>query len=207
MAVLGATFEVAPSNVDEREIQRGLRNVDPAVIAQQLATAKAHAVAQTHHGDVIIGADSVVSLDGEILGKPLDRQDALRMLRILRGRDHNVTTSIAIVTDDERRHATLPSRVSMRWVEDAKLDAYVATGEPMDKAGAYAVQGLGGRLVAKVEGCYLTVVGFPLCALSTLLSAEGLVHVDDPISLCSQTATSLMSECRASYKVAPHPPL
>ena len=130
---------------------------------------------------VVLGADTEVVLDGRLLGKPRDAADAARMLRDLRGREHEVITGLAIVetgpAGGEPRQETAPvtTRVRMGLYADADIDAYVATGEPLDKAGGYAVQGLGGRLVEAVDGCFTNVVGLPLSTTRTLLARRGLL--------------------------------
>jgi septum formation protein len=119
-----------------------------------------------------------VVLDGRLLGKPRDGADAARMLGELRGRVHEVITGVALVEASGRgREETVAvtTRVTMAGYSDAEIMEYVATGEPLDKAGAYAVQGLGGRLVARVDGCYTNVVGLPLSATRRLLERWGLL--------------------------------
>lgn len=155
-----------------------------AVIA--LARAKARAVAQRisaeASGDaaaertLVLGADTEVFLEGRALGKPADAADAVRMLRALRGRVHEVITGLALVEVGGRREetASVTTRVRMAEYTEAAIEAYVATGEPFDKAGGYAVQGEGGRLVAEVDGCYSNVVGLPVEATRRLLAAWGL---------------------------------
>jgi septum formation protein len=129
---------------------------------------------------VVLGADTEVVLDGRLLGKPRDPADAARMLGELRGREHEVITGLAVVEvgpgGAALRHETaaVTSRVRMGDYSDADIESYVATGEPLDKAGAYAVQGLGGRLVAAVDGCLTNVIGLPLTTTRTLLAARGL---------------------------------
>ena len=117
-------------------------------------------------------------LDGRLLGKPRDAADAARMLRDLRGREHQVITGLAVVEtgrpDVTPETASVTTRVRMGDYDDALIDAYVATGEPLDKAGGYAVQGLGSRLVAAVDGCFTNVVGLPLTTTRTLLARRGL---------------------------------
>ena len=145
-----------------------------------LALAKARAVAANlAPGDtaVVLGADTEVVLDGRLLGKPTDPPDAVRMLRELRGRWHEVVTGVAAVEAAGLRRArarAVTTRVRMADTTDDDIAAYVATGEPFDKAGGYAVQGLGGRLVAQVDGCYTNVVGLPLTTTRELLQALGL---------------------------------
>jgi septum formation protein len=130
---------------------------------------------------VVLGADTEVVLDGRLLGKPRDAADAVRMLRELRGRRHEVTTGLAIVEVGPpgwaSRHETtsVTSLVRMADYSDADIESYVATGEPLDKAGGYAVQGLGGRLVAAVEGCLTNVIGLPLTTTRALLERRRLL--------------------------------
>jgi septum formation protein len=130
---------------------------------------------------VILGADTEVVLDGRLLGKPRDAVDAARMLRDLRGREHEVITGLAVVETGPAGTAPRPettsvtTRVRMGRYGDAEIDAYVATGEPLDKAGGYAVQGLGGRLVVAVDGCFTNVVGLPLTTTRALLARRGLL--------------------------------
>jgi septum formation protein len=129
----------------------------------------------------VLGADTEVVLDGRLLGKPRDGADAARMLRELRGREHEVTTGLALVElgppDSTPRHETtaVTSRVRMAEYSDADIETYVASGEPLDKAGGYAVQGLGGRLVAAVDGCLTNVIGLPLTTTRALLERYGLL--------------------------------
>jgi len=152
----------------------------PASAIAAVALAKARAVARAlAEGDLalVLGADTEVVLDGQLLGKPRDAADAARMLRALRGRAHEVITGLALVEaggQGRERTEVVVSRVRMAAYGDDEVEAYVATGEPFDKAGAYAVQGLGGRLVAEVEGCYTNVVGLPVATTRRLLEEWGL---------------------------------
>ena len=128
---------------------------------------------------MVLGADTEVVLAGRLLGKPTDPADAVRILRELRGREHEVITGLAVVelgppTSAPRQEtAAVTSRVRMAEYSDADIEGYVATGEPLDKAGGYAVQGLGGRLVAAVEGCLTNVIGLPLTTTRVLLERHG----------------------------------
>jgi septum formation protein len=178
---LGLPFDVWPSGVEEPIAP----NVPAAVLAIGLARAKARDVAARVRAAggaaaVVLGADTLVVVDGRALGKPASRDEARRMLRALRGRRHEVVTAVALVeTPGGREHAdAVTSQVLMRPYGDGEIEAYVATGEPDDKAGAYAVQGLGGHLVARVEGCYTNVVGLPLRTTARLLRAAGLAPAD-----------------------------
>lgn len=150
-----------------------------------LARAKARAVARRVTAEasaesrgrvVVLGADTEVFLDGRALGKPADAADAGRMLRVLRGRVHEVITGLALVEVAGGRDetASVTTRVRMGEYSEAAIEAYVATGEPFDKAGGYAVQGEGSRLVAEVDGCYTNVVGLPVETTRRLLAAWGL---------------------------------
>jgi septum formation protein len=143
----------------------------------RLALQKARAVAARRGAGIVLGADTVVVVDGQALGKPSSSSDAAAMLRRLRGRVHEVTTGVAVVDAATGREAvrTVTSRVAMRPYSDAEIDAYVATGEPLDKAGAYAIQGAGGTLVAGLEGSRTNVVGLPLSATAALLELFGVV--------------------------------
>ena len=157
----------------------------PAQAVAAVALAKALAVARALAGGdrpaIVLGADTEVVLDGRLLGKPRDADDAARMLRDLRGREHEVITGLALVEvlapgpALEPETASVTSRVRMGEYNDGEIAAYVATGEPLDKAGAYAVQGLGGRLVAAVDGCFTNVIGLPLTTTRALLSRRGLL--------------------------------
>jgi septum formation protein len=151
-----------------------------AAVALAKALAVAAALDATVGPAVVLGADTEVVLDGRLLGKPRDAADATRMLRELRGRRHEVITGLAIVelgppgSASRQETASVTSRVRMAEYSDAEIESYVATGEPLDKAGGYAVQGLGGRLVAEVEGCLTNVIGLPLTTTRGLLERRGL---------------------------------
>jgi septum formation protein len=142
----------------------------------RLALDKARAVAARVREGIVLGADTVVTIDGEPLGKPADPDDARRMLRRLRGREHEVITGVAVVDVRTGRaeRTAVTSRVRMADYDERALEAYVATGEPLDKAGAYAIQGAGGALVAGYEGSYSNVVGLPLAETARLLTAFGV---------------------------------
>ena len=149
--------------------------VRPADVAG-LSLRKARAVAtRPDVRGVVLGADTVVVVDGAPLGKPADPADARHMLRRLRGRVHEVVTGVSVVGAGREATRTVVSRVLMRAYDDATIDAYVATGEPLDKAGAYAVQEGGGDLVAAVIGSYSNVVGLPLAVTRELLAEFDVV--------------------------------
>ena len=144
----------------------------PEEAAITLAAAKAREVARGAPGALVIGADTVVVLGGELLGKPRDSADAASMLRRLAGRTHTVITGVCIA--QEKREITFAERTSVRFLplDDALINAYVATGEPLDKAGAYGIQGRGAVLVRAIRGDYTNVVGLPLPRLCAILREE-----------------------------------
>lgn len=142
-------------------------------LVRGLASAKAAAV-DCGPGDVVIAADTVVALDGEVLGKPGGSGQAAEMLRRLSGREHRVWTGLAVRDALRERIVAECTRVWIRDLDDASIRAYVASGEPLDKAGAYGVQGLGAALVRRVDGCHYNVVGLPLARLVDLLDEFGV---------------------------------
>ena len=169
---LGVPFLIDPSGADETP----LPGEQAEALAARLALVKAREVAARHAEGLVIGADTVVSRRGRLLGKPRDAAEAMEMLRALRGGPHLVVTGLAVVRaeDGAIRTAAVPATVVMRRYSDAEIAAYVATGDPLDKAGAYGAQGRGGRLIARIDGPFLTVVGLPLEELLSLLWELGL---------------------------------
>jgi len=155
LELIGVSFAVLPADVDETP----LAGEDPVAYASRAARDKALEVAASHPGRLVLGADTVVEVDQEILGKPASADDAASMLRRLSGRSHVVHTALALVTDSTAHEVVDSARVQFVDLTDEMIRWYVATGEPMDKAGAYAIQGLGGLLVAGVEGSPHTVIG------------------------------------------------
>ena len=165
LTTLGLSFIVDAADIDETE----LAGEDPPSYVVRLARTKAEHVAARHQpGTIVIGADTTVELDGTILGKPSDPAHAGSMLAALSGRTHRVHTGMAVVVAGAARDAWVKlstTDVEFRLLDQAAIERYVATGEPMDKAGAYAIQGLGGALVARVSGNVQNVVGLPLADL------------------------------------------
>jgi septum formation protein len=172
LARLGVEFEVVPSFVEERPPNSGEDSTDYAL---SLAREKAEEVTRRRPNQVVIGADTVVVLDGNVLGKPADAQAAVGMLESMAGREHTVTTGVCVLSGSNAHCAAESARVRMRPFTLAEVEAYVDSGEPMDKAGAYAVQGLGGNLVESVDGCRETVVGLPLQLVRALLERCGVI--------------------------------
>lgn len=169
LASIGVAVEVRPVDIDE-SVRRGESATDYVV---RLARAKALAGRRLSSLPVL-GSDTAVVLDGEILGKPRDRDDAAAMLRALSGRAHEVVTAVAVAGPAGLLDACVATRVVMREIGDAEIAAYWATGEPADKAGGYAIQGLAAVFVARIEGSHSAVVGLPLFETAELLRRQGV---------------------------------
>ncbi len=170
LAQAGFTFEVAPADVPE--IRKP--GEDPIRFVTRLAREKAEAVLSREAvppDAIVLGADTIVVVDEEVLGKPQDAADAARMLRLLSGRTHQVITGVCLAKGRERQRAAEVTFVRFTTLSDEEIEAYVATGEPLDKAGAYAIQGRAGRWVPRIHGCYFNVVGLPLALVSSMIEA------------------------------------
>ena len=162
----GYTFDIETSGVDEQR----LHGESPDDYVVRIAVAKADAVSGgSEDNRLVLGADTIVVVDGEVLGKPRDTDDAVSMLQRLSGRTHEVLTGVAIVRSVDRRTAVSRTRVTLVDLDDGAIGAYVATGEPMDKAGAYGVQGIASRFVDRIEGSYTNVVGLPISVVERLV--------------------------------------
>lgn len=195
LGLLGVPFIVDPSGADETPPA----DAPPEEVARLLALVKAREVAARHPSAYVLGADTLVTVDGLILGKPVDAADGARMLRLLAGRAHRVPTGIALIAPDGTETALVETAtVTMHPYTEIAIGAYLATGEPFDKAGAYAVQGAGGALVAAVQGCYTTVVGLPLCRVAALLHDAGFVFPQNPATSCVPDRS-----CALNPKVVP----
>ena len=175
LPALGVTFEVVPADVDESDADD-----DAARLARTLALRKARAVAATRPGDTVIGADTIVVLDGRQLGKPRDDREARAMLEALRGRTHHVVTGVAVIDGGAEATEAVTTAVTMRAYTDAEVARYIARGEPFDKAGGYAVQDAELAPAAAVEGCRCSVIGLPLWTLRRLLREVAGVDADAP---------------------------
>ena len=170
LSALGVTFDIVSAETDERsDIQ------NPALLVQELALRKGCATRELLRArgewdaqTLIIASDTVVAVDGEILGKPRNPQDAARMLGLLSGKTHHVVSGVALLTGDREITDFDDTSVYFAHMTPADIDWYVATGEPMDKAGAYAVQGLASLWIEKLDGCYFNVVGLPVYKLNRL---------------------------------------
>jgi septum formation protein len=184
---LGLSWQVMPAQVDEDALTSSF--IGPAgAVAIHLARHKAHAVAQRALAGVpvpacvVLAADTTVILDGELLGKPRDAGDAQSMLRRLRGRTHIVTTGVVVVdlASGDEHAGSIETPVTLRAFGDDEIDAYIATGDPFDKAGSYAIQHSQFQPVARIDGCATNVIGLPLCLTASLLQSAGLTPTVPP---------------------------
>ena len=170
----GIPFETQITLLDESILPGEL----PGDYVRRLALAKARAAAEARFDrddNIFVGADTTVVMAGEILGKPESEEDARRMLRLLSGRTHEVHTGLALLrtSDGCERVVEEVTRVSFAPLSEDEIDAYIATGEPFDKAGGYGIQGIAGRYVTRIDGCYFNVMGLPLARLWSLLKESG----------------------------------
>lgn len=182
LAQAGYFFTVHPANIPE-DTRPG---EDPIAYVVRLAREKAEAVfaaissespAAPQGSQVVLGADTTVTIDGLILGKPADAADAARMLCLLSGRTHRVITGVALATGRGTEVAAEVTAVRFLALSDEDIASYVATGEPLDKAGAYAIQGRAARWIPRVEGCYFNVVGLPLALVSAMLEGANVLTI------------------------------
>ncbi len=172
LAQAGFTFEVHPAHIPEDPHP----NEDPISYVTRLAREKAQSVFAEFSSKgpappQVVGADTTVTLDNQILGKPENPADAARMLRLLSGRTHRVITGVALVTAERTQVASEATAVKFLTLSDQEIAAYIATGEPMDKAGAYAIQGRAARWIPRIEGDYFNVVGLPIALVTTMLES------------------------------------
>jgi septum formation protein len=161
----GISFTVEPAHIPEQP----LPGEPPLQYAQRLARDKARAVYARHSDDVVLGADTVVVVDEHLLEKPQDATDAARMLSLLSGRAHQVITGVCLVAKGYEKTEAETTEVRFSVLSESEIANYVQTGEPMDKAGAYAIQGMASRWVERIDGCYFNVVGLPMPSLYRML--------------------------------------
>ncbi|KQL50094.1 septum formation protein Maf [Brevibacillus choshinensis] len=169
---LGIPFTVQTSDVDETTAP----GLSPREVVEELAVRKAQVVASTLTEGVVLGSDTIVVLEGQILGKPADEADAFHMLSMLQGREHTVYSGVALINAASGRVEVSHShtQVRIRTLSQTEIESYIATHEPMDKAGSYAIQGIGATIVEGITGDYFTVVGLPLCLTANMLSRFGI---------------------------------
>ena len=172
LTLVGLAHEVMPADINE-DVRAG---EDPAAYTERLAREKAAVIAARHPEAIVIAADTTVVVDGEILGKPTDVADARAMIRRLAGRSHTVLTAIAVARGGNEVSAVESVGVTFRALTDDEIARYVATGEPMDKAGAYGIQGWGATIVERVDGDYFSVMGLGLRRLVALFAELGVEY-------------------------------
>ena len=175
LAGLGLPFEVIPTGVDETSDER-----DPAALACLLALRKARAGAAAAPDAAVIAADTLVTLDGRFFGKPADATEARTTLQTLRGRTHQVVTGVAVAAPTGEAVEAVTTHVTMRAYTDAEIDAYIATGDPLDKSGAYAIQHPTFAPAAAIEGCLCSVIGLPLWTTRALLATAAHIDASPP---------------------------
>ena len=171
LAMLGLAFDTVTPAVDESSVKAD----SPALLTERLSRLKAEAVRRALPGDPrpIVAADTLVDLDGLILGKPRSEDEARAMLRRLSGQTHFVHTGLTLIAGGRTESAVESAAVRFRALGDDEIEAYLTTGEPMDKAGAYGIQGRAGAFIDRIEGDYYAVVGLPICRLTVMLKAAG----------------------------------
>jgi septum formation protein len=172
LTLIGIPHEVRPADLDET-MRPG---ESPTGYAERLARAKAQAVAEGDERAIVIGADTIVVLDGEVLGKPADASEAVQTLRRLAGRTHTVHTAVAVAHGGHLESGVESVEVTFRPLTQEQVEAYVATGEPLDKAGAYGIQGYGAVIVERIHGDYFAVMGLALGRLVGLLERVGVAY-------------------------------
>jgi septum formation protein len=165
LSILGVPFTTQSADIDESTRPEE----SPSQYAARLAREKAHAIARRRPADMILGADTIVILGNEVLGKPRDADDARRMLQALSGKVHQVSTAVCLMMNGHLHEHVETTSVYMRAVPETEIRDYIATGEPMDKAGAYAIQGGAAKWIYRIEGDYFNVVGLPLAAVWQML--------------------------------------
>ena len=178
LTLVGITHDVLPADIDE-SVWPG---EEPVPHCERLARSKAETLASQHPEAVVIGSDTIVVVDGDILGKPGSREEAIAMLTRLAGRSHVVHTAVAVAHQGEVRSGVESVGVTFRELSPELIAAYVDTGEPMDKAGAYGIQGYGATIVERVDGDYFAVMGLPLGRLVGLIRGLGYRYAFGPIS-------------------------
>ena len=166
LTAAGFEIDIDPADIDERQLPMEL----PRAYVERLARAKAAAVAARHPGRLVVAADTTVAVGDEILAKPESAADAARMLALVSGRSHEVFTGVAVARDGEMRAGVEATVVTMRPITAEEIDAYVSTGEPLDRAGAYAIQGGAAKFVTSCAGAYDNVVGLPISLVKRLLA-------------------------------------
>lgn len=186
LALIGVPHEVMPADVDESAHP----GEAPVPHCERLARTKAETLAAQHGDAVVIGADTIVVIDGEILGKPRSEADAHAMLTKLSGRSHTVFTAVAVALNGTLVSAVESVSVTFRSLSPERIAAYVATEEPMDKAGAYGIQGYGATIVERIDGDYFAVMGLAIGRLVELLKEQGIDYSFGPLAMRASRASA-----------------
>ncbi len=173
LTLIGIPHEVRPADIDESILPGEI----PDEHAERLAVSKALTLAKVNSSALVIGSDTIVVIDGEILGKPVDEADASRMLRMLSGREHTVVTAVAAALEGRIVSGIEKVTVTFRELTDGEIREYIATREPMDKAGSYGIQGFGATIIRKVDGDFFAVMGLSLVLLVDLMRQLGVEYV------------------------------
>ena len=179
LTLVGIAHAVQPADIDETY----LAGEKPAPHAERLARGKCAVIAERAPDALVIGSDTIVVVDGDVLGKPTSESDAAHMLRRLSGRSHIVVTAVAVAWRGETRSAVEEVNVTFHSLSDDDIAAYIATREPMDKAGAYGIQGYGATIVERVDGDYFAVMGLPLQLLVRVLRELGIRYAFGPLAV------------------------
>jgi septum formation protein len=170
LSQIGLTFTAYPVDIDES----CLEGESPEACVERLALTKARQALHDWPDSIVLGSDTMIAADHHVLGKPEDKSDGCRMLEYLAGRSHEVLTGVAVVDREKERFVLQRSIVAFRDLDEAEIEAYWQTGEPQDKAGAYAIQGIAGQFVSRLEGSYSGVMGLPLYETASLLAEFGI---------------------------------
>jgi septum formation protein len=194
LTLIGIRHTVRPADIDETP----LPDEPPRPHAERLAREKTHAIARNEPESVVIGADTIVVIDGDILGKPRDEHEAATMLRRLAGRTHVVLTAVAVAWRDRIVSDVESVDVTFRSLSDTDIARYIATREPMDKAGAYGIQGFGATIVERVDGDYFAVMGLALGLMVRLMGQVGLEYRFGPITASAAPTHTAPSTARPS---------
>lgn len=175
----GLTFSIIPSDFDESSVAIS----DPELYVKTLAKSKAIDISKKHPDSWVLGADTIVLIDGSILGKPGSKDEARSMLKQLSGKTHQVITGYCLCCQTKNNiiSETVKTDVRFKTLRDAEIEWYIQTGEPFDKAGAYAIQGIGAFLVESINGSYSNVVGLPVCEVMEFLIKEGVVELNPEV--------------------------
>ncbi|MEO7360609.1 MAG: Maf family protein [Gemmatimonadaceae bacterium] len=184
LTLIGVPHTVQPADIDESVYP----NEAPAAHAERLARTKASAIAQREPGALVVGSDTIVVIDDAILGKPTDEMHAAQMLRKLSGRTHTVVTAVAVAQGDRVISGVEHVTVTFRALSEQMIADYIATREPMDKAGSYGIQGFGATIVERIDGDYFAVMGLPLGRLIGLCAQLGAAYRFGPLSAASRAS-------------------